>query len=130
MPLWFRYGGATYAERYFNDSLVKSGENTHWAKDWSVQNIPARGGLRPLEDLFAFNLTPEGGPDSEKMINEIGLVTAFIVDGNCAPVVEKHIALQAALEDGKDAEAVGDAAMALPAAVIAHETELRKFAGI
>jgi hypothetical protein len=130
IPAWFRWGAATYAERYFIDTLVKTGGNSHWARDWSVTNIVSRGGLRPLKEIFQCDITNEGGDDSQKLINEEGLVMAFVVDGNCAPVKDKYKALQGAMKEGKDAKAIASLASALQAEVEKHEADLRKFAGI
>lgn len=130
LPEWIRWGAAAYAERYFIDTLVNAGGNSRWAREWSVSNIVGRGGLRPLKEIFQCDVTNEGGPDSQKLINEIGLVMAFIVDGDCVPVKAKFKALQEAIRDGKDARAITLASNALQAEVEKHETELRKFAGI
>ena len=129
-PRWFRYGAAAYVERYYNDTTVGIGGNMHWAKEWSVKNILSQGGLRPLKQLFEFNLRSEAAADATKLINESGLVTAFIVDGKCAAVTEKFKAVQEAIKAGKDKKATAEAFTALEAEVIKNEAELRKFAGI
>jgi hypothetical protein len=130
LPSWIRWGAAAYAERYFVDTLVAVGGNSHWARDWSVSNLVGRGGLRPLKDVFQCDVTNEGGQDSQKLINEVGLVMAFILDGDCAPVKAKFKTLQDAIRDGKDARTITLASNALQAEVEAHEADLRKFAGI
>ncbi|MFO1011306.1 MAG: hypothetical protein U1F29_14670 [Planctomycetota bacterium] len=129
LPEWFRTGGAAYTERYFIDIFVGQGGNNHWARDWSVQNIVNKGGLRPLKQLLDAKVTVEGG-DAAKLMNEMGLVMAFILDGKCATVVEKHKALQEALKANKDKKELSAAAQALAEEVMKHETDLRKFAGI
>ena len=134
VPAWFRYGGAVYAERYFMDTLVGPGGNSHWARDWSVQTLVAKGGLRPLPKLFELEPSndpddPASGIDAAKWFNEIGLVIAFIVDGQNPPVVEKHKAMQQVLQTG-DAKAIAAAAKALADEVAKHDAELRKFGGI
>ncbi|MFN0007461.1 MAG: hypothetical protein ACKVXR_06090 [Planctomycetota bacterium] len=130
LPAWVRWGAAAYAERYFLDTLVARGGNSRWAREWSVSNIVGRGGLRSLQEIFRCDVTFEGGSDSQKLINEIGLVMWFIVDGECAPVKAKFKTLQDAIRDGKDARTITLAANALQAEVEKHEAELRKFAGI
>jgi hypothetical protein len=130
MPTWLRWGAATYAERYFVDTLVARGGNSRWAREWSVSNIIGRGGLRPLKEIFKCDITFDGGQDSQKLINEVGLVMAFVVDGECAPVSAKFKVLQEAIRDGKDGRSITLASNALQAEVEKHETELRKFAGI
>ncbi|MBK7878732.1 MAG: hypothetical protein IPJ77_23995 [Planctomycetes bacterium] len=129
LPEWFRTGAATYAERYFIDIFVGQGGNSHWARDWSVSNIVNKGGLRPLKQLLDAKLTIEGG-DAAKLMNEMGLVMAFIVDGKCASVTEKYKALQDALKSDKDKKEISAAIQALAEDVMKHETDLRKFAGI
>jgi hypothetical protein len=128
LPEWFRVGAATYAERYFNDMTAAQGK-ADWARKWSVENIVAKGGLRPLKQLVekqvSFDLADVG-----KLMNEMGLVIAFAVDGKCAPVTEKLKALQETLKTDKEKKDVAAAASALAEEVMKHETDLRKFAGI
>lgn len=130
MPRWFRYGAAAYVERYYNDTTVGIGGNTHWTKDWSVKNILSQGGLRPLKQIFEFNLKTDGGADATKLINESGLVLAFIFDGKCAPVTEKFKAVQDAIKAGVEKKVMVEHFKALEAEVTKNEAELRKFAGI
>ncbi|HEV8267811.1 MAG TPA: hypothetical protein VGR00_06250, partial [Thermoanaerobaculia bacterium] len=130
VPAWFRWGAASYAERYFIDTLVAAGGNSRWAREWSVSNIVGRGGLRPLDEIFRCNVTNEGGQDSQKLINEVGLVMAFVVDGGCAPVQAKYKTLMEAIRDGKEKSEITLASNALQAEVAKHDAELRKFAGI
>ena len=130
LPSWMRWGASAYAERYFVDTLVGVGGNSRWAREWSVSNIVGRGGLRSLKEIFECDVTFEGGPDSQKLINEVGLVMAFILDGECEPVKAKFKTLQEAIAEGKEARAITLAANAVQAEVEKHETELRKFAGI
>jgi hypothetical protein len=129
LPEWIRSGAATYAERYFIDIFVGQGGNNHWARDWSISNIVNKGGLRPLKQLLDTKVTIEGG-DAAKLMNEMGLVMAFILDGKCEPVIEKFKAFQAALRENKDKKELQAAVQALAETVMKHETELRKFAGI
>jgi hypothetical protein len=126
IPKWFRYGAAAYAERYFTDSGQK---DPQWARKWSISNIQSRGGLRQLKQVIDFNLTVEGDKDSEKLINEAGLVVAFALDGGNAAVGEKLKKFQEALLT-KDKKAVDDAAKAFEAEILKHEADLKKFAGL
>jgi len=127
LPEWFRVGTATYAGRYFVDQFVGQGGNPYWAREWSVQNLMSRGGLRSVDEIFDTFLTPDNRDDSEKRLNECGLVVAFIVDGKCAPVAEKHGALKQAIKSG---QGIADAFKALEKEVIKNEKALRSFAGI
>jgi len=130
IPAWFRYGAAAYVERYYKDTTLGIGGNPTWTKEWSVANLLKAGGLRPLKQVFECKIKPTDAVDTSKLINETGLVMAFIVDGNCAPVVEKHKALQAAFKNMKDRKTIDEANKALEAEVIKHEVELRKFGGL
>jgi hypothetical protein len=127
VPEWYRVGAATYVERYFVDNLVGSGGDANWAKNWSVQNLISKGGLRPLGDIFETQFRVDDADGTAKLTNECGLVMAFIMDGKCAPVIEAHGRVKQALTQDKDTKKAFDA---LRKAVIAHETELRKFGGI
>lgn len=126
IPKWFRYGAAAYAERYFREDGVKE---PLWARKWSIGSIQAHGGLRQLEQVLDFNLTSEGDKDSAKLINEAGLVVAFLLDGGNAAVGGALKKFQDALAS-KDKRAVGDAAKLLEADILKHEADLKKFAGL
>ena len=126
MPAWLRWGGAVYAERYFEDTTVAPDGDRWWARKWSLDNLRSRGGMRELGAVFAFRLDPDDRDDGLKLLLEAGLVVAFLVDGGCAPVAAEHAAFKKALASGRiDARGV----TALTEAVRAHEKELRAFAG-
>jgi hypothetical protein len=128
LPEWYRFGLASYAGRYFVDQFVAP-EDYYWAKGWSIQNLMAKGGMRPLKQIFSGELSFESLDDSAKLLNELGLVVAFILDGKCAPVSAKYGAMKNAARTG-DAKAVDAAAKELEAAVIENEKALLEFAGI
>jgi hypothetical protein len=130
IPLWFRYGAAAYAERYFTDHTVKAGGNNRWAIEWSLQNLLTRGGMLPIGQVLDYEPTVERVEDTQVWYNRIGLLVYFMVDGKCAPVTEKLVAFQSALKPGTDPKAFSAAAKALAAELAKHDTELRKFAGI
>lgn len=130
VPEWFRYGAAAYAERYFRDNTVGVGGDPLWTRKWSISNIQARGGLRQLKQILDFNLSAEDGADSEKLINESGLVMAYLLDGGNAALTEKFKKLQAAMTSGKDKKAVAEAAKALDAEILKNDADLKKFAGL
>jgi hypothetical protein len=126
LPAWLRWGGAVYAERYFQDTTVGPDGDPWWTRKWSLDNLQQRGGLRPFEQIIAFQLQPDDREDALKMYIEAGLLVAFLVDGNCAPVTAEHAALKKALAAGRvDAQRV----TALTEALRAHWNELRAFAG-
>lgn len=101
LPGWLRYGGAVYAERFFEDDSVAEGGDPWWARKWSLENLAGRGGLRELDSVLEFKLNPEDPDDGLKLLIEAGLLVAFIVDGNCEPVNLAHAELKAALRAGR-----------------------------
>ncbi len=130
IPEWFRYGAAAYAERYYRDNSVGIGGDPLWTRKWSIANIQSRGGLRQLKQILEFDLTVDGGPDSEKLINESGLVMAFLLDGGNADLTEKLKAVQMAITTNKDKKGTAEAVKALNADILKHEADLKKFAGL
>ncbi len=126
VPAWFRYGAASYVERYFIDSWVGADGNPHWAREWSISNIMRRGGLDPIPTIFEMNISTDN-ENSDKLISEAGLLLAFILDGDCAPVKEKHGALKAALKSGKGTD---KAFAELEKALEKHSDDLRMFANL
>jgi hypothetical protein len=125
LPEWLRYGIAGYADAMRRDTDSKDPEQL---RKFAIGHyIANRGGFDPLEKVFAMELTLDDQPNSEKLIFEAGLVVAFIIDGKCAPVVEKHAAFKDALKSGKD---VKKAAQALETAITKNDDAWRKFAGI
>lgn len=103
IPRWFRFGVASYCERFFRDQQPAEGYSEWWARDWALDNIRRNGGARDLDEIFAFNLDPND--QSGKLIAEAGMIVSFVLDGDCAPVKEKHAAFKAALRDGGDTQA-------------------------
>jgi hypothetical protein len=127
IPAWLRYGVVGYAERYFADSLVGAGGDPMRFRKWAISNIAGKGGLDPLDSIFALGLTLDDPLKSAKLMNEAGLLVAFVLDGKCAPVAARHGAFKDALKGGKD---VKDAAKELADEIKKNESELRKFAGL
>ena len=128
LPHWFRYGVATYVERYFVDPETPDDDGGPYAlREWSIGNILRQGGIDPLERIFEFGLSLDDMAASTKLFNEAGLVVAFVTEGECKPVQAKHLALKDALAKG---EGVGQASKALEQAIIENEAALRKFAGL
>jgi hypothetical protein len=127
LPAWLRWGGAVYAERYFRDTTVPADGDPFWTRKWSLDNLRERGGLRPFDEILAFKLNPDDREDALKLFIEAGLLVAFLVDGDCAPVSAAHAALKKALASGRvDAPTL----TALTEALRAHGAELRAFAGL
>lgn len=130
LPTWFRYGAAGYAERYYVDMSVGAGGDSHYYIKWSIESLLKRGGLPKIADVLEFEPANENADATQTWFNEIGLLMYFMVDGKCAPVTEKLLALQEALKIGKDAKTFAAAAKALSAELVKHESDLRKFAGL
>lgn len=129
LPEWYRFGIASYTDRYFIDQFVAAGGNHNWARDWSVQNLMAKGGMRPLKQIFKGELSFENPDESAKLLNEVGLVMAFVLDGKCAPVSAKYGATKHAVRSG-DAKAIAAAMKDLELVIIENEKALLEFAGI
>lgn len=127
LPAWLRYGGAVYAERYFNDASVGEGGDRWWARKWSIENIARMGGLDDLDTVFAFQLDADKRDASRKLLNEAGLIVAFLVDSECAPVRAAHEDFKRALLAGRVTPKV---IAAMVDAVKAHQAELKAFAGL
>ena len=126
LPAWLRYGGAVYAERFFEDTTVAEGGDRWWTRKWSLENIAAGGGWRGLKEVLEFPINPDERDGSRKLMIEAGLVVAFIVDGGCAPVVEAHNRVTQRLATGRFSRSDFQD---LEAALLAHEGELNTFAG-
>lgn len=125
LPEWFRYGAASYVERYAPDPTDAA--NPNWPLKWSAENIVRGGGLDPLKTVFALELDLDKAEGSSKLITEAGLLVAFVVDGKCKPVVEKHAALMEAIRAGKNVDKAGKA---LEDEIKKNESKLRAFGAL
>ena len=100
LPTWFRYGAASYAERYYTDAFVGTGGDPHWARKWAVSNIARRGGLDNIDRIFEMDVRADN-PDSDKLISQAGLLIAYMVDGKNAELKKHHGAVKAAIRSGE-----------------------------
>lgn len=125
IPRWLRYGIASYCERYFHDKTVGEDGNPWWARDWAFQNLRATGDLQPLEEIFAFNQDVNNIETSNKLINEAGLLVAYMLDGDNKQVKDAHAAFKAAFRAGEDTT---EQAAALQEALVKSEKKLRRWA--
>ena len=127
LPDWLRIGGAVYAERYFRDRALEDDVgDPWWARGWSLQNLKRLGGLAPLDEVFACPFDPDDRDGGQRLFLELGLLVAFVVDGDCEPVREAHAKLKHALvAGGSPARHVE----ALREAIVQNESALRAFAG-
>lgn len=126
-PEWFRYGAASYAERYFIDTTVATDGNSKWAREWSIQNIVGGGGLRPISQILSKELDPSDPADASKLMNERGLLVAFMVDGGFPPLAEAHGELKMKIRKGEDLKSVFAKIQKL---LVDNEQQLRKFANL
>ncbi len=128
LPEWFRCGAAVYAERYAADNAAPDLEGGPLAlRARSIDNLRRMGGLDPFERIFEFRLTLEDRSGSSKLMNQAGLLVAFIIDGDCKPVVARHLALKNAIKKRKGVER---ASRALEKEIVKNESQLRAFSGL
>ena len=125
LPPWLRWGAAVYVSRYYPDQ-VGAGGDPFWTRKWSVDNLERRGGLPSfLRNVFEMELT--GREQDPRMTLSAGLLVAFILDGECAPVRQAHAEFKAALRGDEDTEKI---LQKLRKELEKHESELRAFAGL
>ncbi|MEE8468850.1 MAG: hypothetical protein V3T22_10355, partial [Planctomycetota bacterium] len=123
LPAWFRWGAACYASRYYQ-ATVGSGGDPWWPRNWSVENLQAGGGIPFLRAIFDF--TPAGDDrGTSRLLNATGLLVAFVVDGDCAPVEAVHAEFVDALGKGADTTEI---LARLRKEIESHEEELNAFA--
>ncbi len=87
----------------------------------------SKGGLRPLKEVFSGELDVNDLESSIKLMNEVGLVVAFILDGKNAEVAAAYGAVKHAMREG---EGHDKAFKDLQKAITDNEKALREFAGI
>lgn len=128
IPRWMRYGAASYVERFLQDDSAGQNGGDPWQyRNFAMGQVREAGGLRDLDELFAFQLTLDKIDDSTRMIHEAGLIVSFILDGNCGPVRQAHARWKAALKSG---EKLPEARQALEQAVKDHMDDLRLYANL
>lgn len=126
LPAWLRWGGAVYAQRFFQDASVAPDGDAWWARTWSLDNLEQRGGMRPLAEVLAFRVNPDERDAALELLLEAGVVVSFVVDGACAPVVAAHAELKRALAAGSARKTQVEA---LTAALVANEAALQAYVG-
>ena len=131
IPRWLRYGAASYVERYAKDPEAAEGADPWGLRQFAFGEIKKAGGMRKIEEVFAFALDLNKADDSTRLYHEAGLVVSFLLDGakGDKKLAEKLQAFQTALKSGskKDATAAADA---LQKELFANEPNIRKFAGL
>jgi len=133
LPLWLRYGAATYVERFLPNPEVDAsaaGENPWNLREFALEALRASGGLRPLDEVFEFGLSVDDTENSSRLYQEAGLLVAFLLDGSRdgTPLRAAHERLREALA-ADDAAAIEDAVAKLEAALKRNDAAIREFAG-
>jgi len=123
LPEWLRYGTASYLERYRQSTDV--GVEPLALRRWALSNVEKRGGLDGVSTVLRMKLSIDRPADSEKLINESGLLVAFLLEGDNADVKEKHAAFKTAFSSGAPFEAE---LTALEDALKNAAADVRKFA--
>ena len=122
-PRWFRWGAACYASRWFKDIEVKRGGDPYWARKWSASNLNSQGGLLDFDEVFDFEASGQNEQTS-RLINQAGLLVAYLVDGGDPEVTELHARLQETMEKRQD---TGDIFDDIRKALGDREEQIRAF---
>lgn len=107
IPRWFRWGAACYASRWFTDNTIKRGGDPYWARRWSASNLENQGGLLDFDEVFEFPASGQN-ENTSRLINQAGLLVAYLVDGRDSDVSKLLSQLQKALENRQDTEKIFD----------------------
>jgi len=126
LPDWFRDGVCSYAERWLLDSSVGPGGDANKWRTWSAQNIVGKGGLHPVQLIFTAKVSVDNR-ESDRLLNERGLLVAFLVDSDIEELKAMHFELKQKFKSG---ESVTSTLKSIEKLIIKHEQDLRKFAGI
>jgi len=135
IPGWLRFGAASYAERYFIDPNPGNGNDSYWPRKWSAGEVKQKGGLQPLDDLFEFRLSMDDTDKALHLLNQVGLLVAFVLDGE-HPAMNKelekfHKAMALLAKDPKKGPAAVDKAVSsLQRALKKNRKALAEFAGL
>jgi hypothetical protein len=124
LPEWIHWGVASYASRWFVDTSVGQGGNPQWAPQWSAENIKNKGGLDPLGTILDCQLRADD-ENASKLVNEVGLLVAFCVDGKNVEASQAWNAVFTALKGGGDVES---SLTALRKFLLQSESAIRAFA--
>ena len=125
VPRWLRYGGASYCERFFEDTGTELSDPL-WARRWSLDELNALGGLGDIDEVFACELDQNEVARSRLLLLRAGALVAFVLDGENAAVAEKHAAFRAAVTAGVNP---APAIAALEHELRAQRAALRDFTG-
>lgn len=131
IPRWFRYGAASYVERYMKDPEAAADANPWGLREFAFGQLQRSGGLRKLDEVFAFALDLTKLESSARLYHEAGLVVSFLLDGapGDQPLAAAHDAFRNALKAG-DAKAIAASVATLQKELSSRDSALRKFAGL
>lgn len=127
IPRWLVYGAAAYVERFGEDKNVAEGGDPWAIRAWAMGQIGSGGKLSPLEDIFSMTLDLNDLQGSGRLIHQGGIVTAFMMDGDCAPVTAAHREFRNKMKAGEDTK---DAIAAIQKAITENREALIAFSGI
>jgi len=129
IPRWLRYGAASYVERFMKMPADEGGNP--WAtREWSMADLKSKGGMRKIEDVFAFALDLNDLEGSSRLYHEAGLVVSFLLDGADGDKKLKttHDAFKAALKASPfDRKKLDEAVKDLQDELAKNEKDIRKF---
>jgi len=130
IPRWLRWGAAMYVERFMKDPYPATGVDPWAMRAGAFNDVKKLGGMRKLDDVFAFEVDLKDIPGSSRLFLEAGVVVAYLLDGTGGDkeLSEKHQAFRAALKTGVKADTAA-AVTALQKALAKHERDIRKFVG-
>ncbi|MEM9381029.1 MAG: hypothetical protein AAGB93_13840 [Planctomycetota bacterium] len=131
VPRWMRYGASSYVERFMPDPTVTEGGDPMGVRNFAFSELKKAGGLHDLKDVFAFQLSLEDIPSSQRLMQGAGLVVCYLLDG--AEGDEKLAALHKGFQEAlasNDAEKTREAAKLLEAELTRHEDKIKAFAGL
>lgn len=131
IPRWLRYGAASYAERFLKNYEAAEGADPWTLRAFAFAEVKKAGGLRKLDEVFAFGLSLADVPGSSRLYNEAGLLVSFLMDGAAGDkdVAAAHEAFKTALKSGTSAEVAASVA-ALQKVLAKHERDIKKYAGL
>lgn len=130
IPRWLRYGAATYVERFIPDPLYPPEADQVWdLRSEAIADLKEAGGLRKLQDVFAFGLSLDDISGSARLYQEAGLIVAFMLDGapDDGQLRALHSAFRRMLANGSD-EQLAAVVRDLEAALLEREPAIRAFA--
>ena len=132
IPRWMRYGAASYVER-FAKMTGGDGGNVWQNREWAMGELKKKGGIRKVEDIFAFALDLNDIDGSSRLYHEAGLVVSFLLDGadGDKKLKTKHDAFKALLKASPfDKKKFDEAVKDLQDELAKNEKDIKKFADL